>query len=67
MSVSSFDSNMNNRTSAVSLEETCQYLSDSCSLHLLLLASGDFCCLMITFANSLNPIQDRPNVGPDLD
>ena len=25
-----------------------------------LLASGDFCCLLITFANSLDP-------GPDLD
>ena len=31
------------------------------------LASGDFCCLLITFANSLDPDQDRQNVGPDLD
>ena len=30
-------------------------------------ASGDFCLLLITFANSLDPDQDRQNVGPDLD
>ena len=30
-------------------------------------ASGDFCCLLITFANSLDPDQDQQNVGPDLD
>ena len=30
------------------------------------LASGDF-RLLITFANSLDPDQDRQNVGPDLD
>ena len=30
-------------------------------------ASGDFCCLLITFANSLDPDQDRQNVGPDPD
>ena len=30
-------------------------------------ASGDFCHLLITFANSLDPHQDRQNVGPDLD
>ena len=29
--------------------------------------SGDFGRLLITFANSLNPDQDRHNVGPDLD
>ena len=28
-------------------------------------ASRDFCYLMITFANSLDPDQDRQNVGPD--
>ena len=28
---------------------------------------GDFCCLLITFANSLDPDQARPFVGPDLD
>ena len=30
-------------------------------------ASGDFCRLLITFANSLDPDQARQNVGPDLD
>ena len=30
-------------------------------------ASGDFCCLLITFANSLDPDQDRHSVGPGLD
>ena len=42
----------------------------SCDNHMLLnsfLNSGDFCCLLITFANSLDPDQDRQNVGPDLD
>ena len=27
----------------------------------------DFCCRLITFANSLDPDQDGQNVGPDLD
>ena len=31
-----------------------------------LLARGNFCCMLITFANSLDPDQDRHNVGPDL-
>ena len=31
------------------------------------LASADFCHLLITFANRLDPDQDRQNVGPDLD
>ena len=31
------------------------------------LASGDFCCLLITFTNSLDPDQDRQNVDHDLD
>ena len=31
------------------------------------LASGDFCCLLITFASSLDPDQDQQIVGPDLD
>ena len=30
-------------------------------------ARGNFCCLMITFVNSLDPDQARQNVGPDLD
>ena len=33
----------------------------------LCLASCDFCRLLITFANSLDPDQDQQNVGPDLD
>ena len=32
-----------------------------------LLASTDYCCLLITVANSLDPDQDQQNVGPDLD
>ena len=31
------------------------------------IAGGDFCRLQITFANGLDPDQDRHNVGPDLD
>ena len=31
------------------------------------LASGNFCRLLITFANSLDLDQDRCFVGPDLD
>ena len=31
------------------------------------LTSGDFCHLLINFANSLDPDQDRQNVGPNLD
>ena len=31
------------------------------------LASGNFCLLLIAFANSLDPDQDRHKVGPDLD
>ena len=32
-----------------------------------LLASDDFCHLLITFANFLDPDQDGQNVGPDLE
>ena len=32
-----------------------------------LFASVDFCPLLIAFANSLDPGQDRHNVNPDLD
>ena len=32
-----------------------------------LLASGDYCHLLITFANGLDLDQDRHNVGPNLD
>ena len=31
------------------------------------LASSKFCHLPITFANSLDPDQDRQNISPDLD
>ena len=31
------------------------------------LASSNFCNLLITFANSLDPDLDRQNVGPDID
>ena len=31
-----------------------------------LAAHGDFCCLLITFANSLDTDQDRQNAGPGL-
>ena len=31
------------------------------------LASRDFCHLLITFENSLDPDQDQQNIGPDLD
>ena len=30
-------------------------------------ASCDFCHLLLTFTNCLDPDQDRQNVGPDLD
>ena len=42
-------------------------VSTSCSVFNSSPASGDFCCLLITFANSLDPDQARQNVGPDLD
>ena len=32
-----------------------------------LFASGDFCRLLITFANNFNPDQERQYVGPNLD
>ena len=31
------------------------------------LARGNFCHPLITFANSLDPYQDRHSIGPDLD
>ena len=30
-------------------------------------ASGEFCHLLLIFANSLDPGQAQQNVGPDLD
>ena len=49
---------------------SCQY-TVHCYLNLEFNASlasgGDLCHLLITFANSLDPDQDRLKVGPDLD
>ena len=42
-------------------------VSTSCFVFNSLPARADFCCLQITFANSLDPDQARQNVGPDLD
>ena len=42
-------------------------VSRSCSVFNSLPASGDFCHLLITFANSLGLDQARQNVGPVLD
>ena len=42
-------------------------VSTSCFVFNSLPARGDFCCLLITFANSLDPDQARQNVGPDPD
>ena len=46
-----------------------EVVSRSCSVFKFysLPASGNFCHLLITFANSLDPDQARQNVGPDLD
>ena len=46
----------------------CQKLvSRSCSVFNSLPASVNFCHLLITYANILDPDQARQNVGPDLD
>ena len=42
-------------------------VSRSFSVSNSLPASDNFCHLLITFANSLDPVQARQNVGPDLD
>ena len=42
-------------------------VSTSCFVFNSLPARGDFCCLLITFQNSLDPDQARQNVVPDLD
>ena len=42
-------------------------VSTSCFVFNSLPPRGDCCCLLITFANSLDPDQARQNVGPDLD
>ena len=36
-------------------------------LFTLSFARGYFCCLLIVFANSLDPGQYRQNIGPELD
>ena len=41
--------------------------STSCFVFNSLSTRGDFCCLLKTFANSLDPDQARHNVGPDQD
>ena len=43
--------------------KTFLYLICKCNYFL---ASGNFCRLLITFANSLDPDQDRQNLGPGL-
>ena len=42
-------------------------VSSSCSVFNSLPTSGNFCNLLITFANNLDPDQARQNVGLDLD
>ena len=42
-------------------------VSTSCFVFNFLSTRGDSCCLLITFAISLDPDQARQNVGPDLD
>ena len=44
-----------------------EVVSRSCSVFNSLPAISDFCYLLITFANSLDPDQARQHVGPDLD
>ena len=41
-------------------------VSTSCFVFNLLPARGVSCCLLIAFANILDPNQARQNVGPDL-
>ena len=42
-------------------------INNNCFVLNSLPTRGEFCCLLITFANSLDPDQARQNVGPDLD
>ena len=42
-------------------------VSTSCFVFNSLLARDDLCCLLITFANSLDTDQARHHVGPDQD
>ena len=65
--------NRHNKQKKFSVEVYCQYFSYFSletfeHAHLIgYHAKGDSCRLLITFANSLAPDQDRQNVGPDLD
>ena len=43
------------------------YFTDMSTLITLCLLASRLCCLLITFANSLDPDQDRQNVGLDQD
>ena len=42
-------------------------VSTSCFVFNSLSTRGNLCCLLITFANSLDPDPARKNVGPELD
>ena len=42
-------------------------VTTSCFVFISLPARGNFCCLLLTFANSLGPDQAWQNVVPDLD
>ena len=45
-------------------QEAVNLIGQACSIYFLQVAT---CCLLITFANSLDPDQDWQNVDPDLD
>ena len=47
--------------------DTRKVVSTSCSVSNSLPTSGNFCRLLITSKNSLDPDQARQNVGPGLD
>ena len=44
-----------------------EVVSISCFVFNSMPTRGDFCCLLITFTNSLDPDHARQNVWPDLD
>ena len=44
-------------------QEAVNLIGQACSIYFLQVAA---CCLLITFANCLEPDQDRQNVDPDL-
>ena len=57
---------MSTEDSAEPAHEDSDVFSYSCRLLKAFYACTQ-CCLLLTFANSLDPDQARPNVGPDLD